>query len=70
MRILVTGSKGMLGRDLVAYLEGRHQVIPVHRPEVDITDPRAIKAAIVQIPRGCMGKGIGSYGHGKPIRIK
>ena len=46
MRILVTGSKGMLGRDLVAYLGGRHQVIPVHRPEVDITDPRTIKATI------------------------
>ncbi len=46
MRILVTGSKGMLGRDLVAYLVGRHQVIPVHRPEVDITDPRTIKATI------------------------
>jgi dTDP-4-dehydrorhamnose reductase len=37
MRVLVTGSKGMLGQDLVSCLNRRHEVIPFHRGDADIT---------------------------------
>ena len=46
MRILITGSEGMLGKDLVAHLAGRHQIIPVDLPKVDITDPQAIQSTV------------------------
>ena len=38
MRILITGSNGMLGRDLSAHLRARHEVLAADLPEVDITD--------------------------------
>jgi dTDP-4-dehydrorhamnose reductase len=38
MRILITGSNGMLGRDLSARLRARHEVFGADLPEVDITD--------------------------------
>src|SRR5271169_3739163 len=38
MRILVTGSEGMLGQDLVPHIAGRHEVIPLVQADVDITD--------------------------------
>ena len=41
MRVLVTGAAGMLGRDLVAHLAGRHDVTAVDL-EVDVTDPAAV----------------------------
>ena len=43
MRVLVTGAAGMLGRDLVAHLEGRHDVTAVDL-EVDVTDAAAVLA--------------------------
>lgn len=48
MRILVTGANGMLGRDLVAHLAPRHDVIGVDL-EVDITDPDAIGACVREV---------------------
>jgi dTDP-4-dehydrorhamnose reductase len=41
VRVLVTGAAGMLGRDLVAHLAGRHDVTAVDL-EVDVTDPAAV----------------------------
>ncbi|MGH9342903.1 MAG: dTDP-4-dehydrorhamnose reductase [Terriglobia bacterium] len=46
MRIAVTGSTGMLGRDLVPFLSGRHHVIPVSRAEADVTDGAGILRAL------------------------
>jgi dTDP-4-dehydrorhamnose reductase len=43
--VLVTGAAGMLGRDLVAHLEGRHEVTAVDL-DVDVTDPRAVGACV------------------------
>lgn len=46
MRILVTGCRGMLGQDLVPYIAGRHEAIPVDRAEADITDAGQIGRVI------------------------
>ncbi|MGA2072036.1 MAG: dTDP-4-dehydrorhamnose reductase [Terriglobia bacterium] len=46
MRILITGSKGMLGLDLSALLRAHHEVVGADLPEVDITDLRLVRAAI------------------------
>jgi dTDP-4-dehydrorhamnose reductase len=45
MRILITGSNGMLGRDLSAHLRARHEVVGADLPEVDITDFRLVQGA-------------------------
>ena len=46
-RWLVTGSAGMLGRDLVAALErDGEQVVGLSRRELDITDEAAVRAAV------------------------
>ncbi|MDK6292817.1 sugar nucleotide-binding protein, partial [Aerococcus urinae] len=43
MRWMVTGSRGMLGQDLVALLAQRGQnVLAVDKSELDITDPAAV----------------------------
>lgn len=46
MRVLVTGAAGMLGRDLVAHLEARHEVTGIDM-EVDLRDPVAVDDALV-----------------------
>jgi dTDP-4-dehydrorhamnose reductase len=46
VKILITGSQGMLGQDLVARLQLHHQVIPLARAGADITDLDAISGAI------------------------
>ncbi|MCR4432907.1 MAG: dTDP-4-dehydrorhamnose reductase [Caldiserica bacterium] len=47
MRIMVTGAKGMLGQDLVPILRDQgHDVIPLGRQELDITDRKAVFEAI------------------------
>jgi dTDP-4-dehydrorhamnose reductase len=38
----------MLGRDLVAHLEGRHEVTAVDL-EVDVTDPAAVRACVTEV---------------------
>ena len=46
MRILITGSNGMLGRDLSALLRARHEVLGADLPNVDITSLRLVQGAI------------------------
>jgi dTDP-4-dehydrorhamnose reductase len=47
MKILLTGAKGMLGRDLVPVLEGEgHEVTATDIEELDITDPDQIKEVV------------------------
>lgn len=48
MRVLVTGAAGMLGRDLVAHLGGRHAVTGVDL-EVDVTDPAAVSECVAEV---------------------
>jgi dTDP-4-dehydrorhamnose reductase len=48
MRILVTGAAGMLGRELVAHLEPRHEVTGVDL-EVDVTDAGAVAACLERV---------------------
>lgn len=56
---LVTGADGMLGRDLVTMLRAvRQRVIPATRTVLDLTDGRAVEAAVTTIAR------IGSHGSG------
>lgn len=45
MRYLVTGGRGLLGRDLVEALHGREVSAP-SRAELDITDPDAVRSAV------------------------
>lgn len=45
-RWLVTGAHGMLGHDLMSALDGR-EVTLAGRAELDITDPMAVRAAVV-----------------------
>ncbi len=47
VRILVTGAGGMLGRDVVHAARDRgHEVVALARRELDVTDARAVEAAI------------------------
>ncbi len=47
MRILVTGAKGMLGRDVVPEMEGRgHTVLPLGRDGLDVADAAAVKQVV------------------------
>jgi dTDP-4-dehydrorhamnose reductase len=43
---LVLGANGMLGRDLVDVLEGRHDVVGLGRSECDVLDPASVSAAV------------------------
>lgn len=44
----MTGAAGMLGRDVVAHLEGRHEVTAVDL-DVDVTDPAAVLACAREV---------------------
>lgn len=46
MRVLVTGSRGQLGRALERVATGRHELVGVDLPEVDITRPREVRDAV------------------------
>jgi len=47
MRILITGSAGMLGNDvLAAAVAGGHEPLALTRAQLDITDADAVKAAV------------------------
>lgn len=59
---LVTGADGLLGRDLVAMLRAiRERVIPTTRTVLDLTDARAVDAAVSTIAR------IGDHGAGSVV---
>ncbi len=48
MKLLVTGAGGMLGRDVVAAAESAgHEVLALTRRELDITDPDAVRHAVL-----------------------
>ncbi len=46
-RVLITGATGLLGRALTAEARARGlEVFPLHREELDVTDPEAVDAAL------------------------
>jgi dTDP-4-dehydrorhamnose reductase len=50
MRLLVTGSAGMLGRDVVRAGErGGHELAALPHAELDITDAEAVRAAVADL---------------------
>jgi dTDP-4-dehydrorhamnose reductase len=49
MTILVTGSKGMLGRELVAELSAGHEIIGVDIDRCDITDYKAVENLLGEV---------------------
>lgn len=49
MRIAVTGAGGMLGQDLCRVLGTRHEVYPLRRGDLDITDPDAVTETLGRI---------------------
>jgi len=49
MRILVVGSRGQLGSDLVEVAAG-HDVLGVDLPDIDITDPESVSAVLRSFP--------------------
>ncbi|MBI5205064.1 MAG: dTDP-4-dehydrorhamnose reductase [Nitrospirae bacterium] len=57
MKILVTGSKGMLAQDLIPLLKEGHEVLPFSRQEMDITQKDVvlnnIKSAAPEIVINC-----------------
>ncbi len=47
MKIMVTGSNGQLGRELVEILPGRgNEVVALSRGELDVADPAAVERAV------------------------
>ncbi len=42
MRVMVTGGRGFIGRNLVAYLTPRHEVVAPTHAELDLTDADAV----------------------------
>ena len=52
MKILVTGAGGMLGSDLMARLEGRHEAVGVDVDDFDITDELAARDAVAALRPG------------------
>ena len=46
MRVLITGSAGLLGRELVAYAGTRHCVLPLTRKEADVCDSGSVERAL------------------------
>jgi dTDP-4-dehydrorhamnose reductase len=49
MRIVITGSAGMLGQDVAgATRDARHDVVPLARSDLDVTDPDAVIAALAK----------------------
>ncbi len=52
MRILVVGSRGQLGTDLVEIVtaRGSDEVLGLDLPDIDITDPSSVAGALVSFP--------------------
>lgn len=47
MKVLITGSNGMLGHDLIDVLDGKHELIKTTSKSLDITDEDKVKEYIV-----------------------
>ena len=45
-RIAITGSKGILGSSFVRKLTGVNDLLPIRKPEIDITDRGKIRQAL------------------------
>ena len=48
MKVLITGSNGMLGHDLIDVLDGKHELIKTTSKSLDITDEDKVKDYIVK----------------------
>lgn len=46
MKVMITGAGGMLARELVRQWTGRHEIVPLPHPELDITDFSAVRRAV------------------------
>lgn len=46
MKILLTGARGLLGRDCCEVFRRHHEVLAVGRQDLDITDPAQVDAAV------------------------
>ena len=49
MRVVVAGARGQLGAAIVHEFAPRHEVVPLVREELDITDDRAVAAAMERL---------------------
>lgn len=49
MKLLVTGSRGQLGRALDRARAGRHEVVGVDLPELDVTRPQAVRELVAGV---------------------
>jgi dTDP-4-dehydrorhamnose reductase len=49
VKVLVTGAGGMLGQDVVSVARGlKHEVLPLSRDDLDVTDPARVERTIVR----------------------
>lgn len=49
MKILITGARGMLGKDLCALFEKEHELIKYDREELDITNAKMVNKVVSQL---------------------
>jgi dTDP-4-dehydrorhamnose reductase len=54
MKILIAGSQGMLGSDLVECLNAGHQVLGLGRAQLDITNPDQCQRAVAEFKPGAV----------------
>jgi dTDP-4-dehydrorhamnose reductase len=49
MKILITGAGGLLGRECLVVLAGRHEIFPLASRELDIADPAQVEEALTRL---------------------
>ena len=49
MKILITGATGLLGRECVAVLRPRHEILPFSSQDLDITDPDRVEETVARL---------------------
>ena len=57
MRALVTGAGGQLGRTVAWALAAEHDVAPLTRADLDVTDESRVRAAVADLGPGVRGPG-------------